>query len=72
MIFLLFSKRWSEILERRFSEFLVGHFSGMFWIIRFDNFGEMEQNRLSQTDGPKVGKAVFSNSWLDVFGGCFE
>jgi hypothetical protein len=32
----------------------------------------MEHNSLQQMDGPKVVKAVLPNSWLDVFGGCFE
>jgi hypothetical protein len=27
--------------------------------------------RKNAKDGPKVGKAVLPNSWLDVFGGCF-
>ena len=34
-------------------------------------FGEMEQNRLQQTDGPNVGEAVCANSWMAVSGGCF-
>jgi len=67
-----FSKRWSKSWGCSFGKFLVGHFRGMFWIIYFGIFGEMEQNILSQTDGPKVGKVVFGNSWLAIFGGCFE
>jgi hypothetical protein len=27
--------------------------------------------RKNAKDGPKVGKAVFPNSWLAIFGGCF-
>jgi len=26
----------------------------------------------SQKDGPKDGEAVLKNSWMRVFGGCFE
>jgi hypothetical protein len=32
----------------------------------------MEQNRLQQTDGPKMGKAVFANYCMVGFGGCFK
>ena len=39
-------------------------------------FGEMEQHRMPQTDGAKDGRgswdAILHNSWLVVFGGCFE
>jgi hypothetical protein len=31
----------------------------------------MEQNRLRQKDGPTDGEAVFANSWMCIFGGCF-
>jgi hypothetical protein len=40
--------------------------------MHFGIFGEMEHNSLSRTDGPKVGKVVLPNSWMDDFGGCFE
>ena len=76
MLWFVFSpkkcKRWSKSWESCFAEFLVGYFWGMFWIICFVNFSEMEHNSLQQMDGPKVVKAIFQNSWLDVFGGCFE
>jgi hypothetical protein len=48
----------------------------MFWIILRAYFGEMEQHRMPQTDGAKDGRgswdAILHNSWLVVFGGCFE
>jgi hypothetical protein len=31
----------------------------------------MEQNRLRRADGPTDGEAVFANSWITGFWGCF-
>jgi hypothetical protein len=64
------SDGWSDGWGSRFCKFLDVYIRGMIWIIRF---GEMEQNRLRQkdgpTDGPTDGEAVFANSWMCIFGG---
>ena len=57
---------WSDGWGGRFGEFLDVCIRGMIWIIRF---GEMEQNRLRQKDGPTDGGYVFANYWMCVFGG---
>ena len=66
------SDGWSDGWGSRFCKFLDVYIRGMIWIIRF---GEMEQNRLRQkdgpTDGPTDGEAVFANSWMCIFGGWF-
>ena len=36
-----------------------------------NRFGEMEQNRLQQTDGRESWEVVLGNSWMALFGGCF-
>jgi len=52
-------------------EFLDGYFWGCFENMFVVYFSEMEQNRLSQPDGPKVVKVVLRDSWMGIFWGCF-
>jgi hypothetical protein len=60
------SERWSDGWGERFGKFLDVYIRGMILIIRF---GEMEQNRLRQKDGPTDGEAVLENSWITDFWG---
>jgi len=60
------SERWSDGWGSRFGGFMDDRFWGMIWIIQF---GEMEQNRLQQKDGPTDGGAVLGDSWMTGFGG---